>query len=59
MFMFVVLFDVYVVYVVCCFDVYVVCMFIASRLRLNLKLAVNDHDDDDTIQFSSVQFTSI
>ena len=47
MFMFVVLFDVYVVYVVCCFDVYVVLMFIASRLRLNLKLAVNDHDDDD------------
>ena len=47
MFMFVVLFDVYVVYVVCYFDVYVVLMFIASRLLLNLKLAVNDHDDDD------------
>ena len=57
--MFVVLFDVYVVYVVCYFDVYVVLMFIASRLRLNLKLAVNDHDDDDTIQFSSIQFISI
>ena len=59
MFMFVVLFDVYVVYVVCYFDVYVVLMFIASRLRLNLKLADNDHDDDDTIQFSSIQFSSI
>ena len=47
MFMFVVLFDVYVVYVVCCFDVYVVLMFIASRLRLNLKLTVVDHDDGD------------
>ncbi|MEC7454733.1 MAG: hypothetical protein VX933_05160 [Bacteroidota bacterium] len=59
MFMFVVLFDVYVVYDICCFDVYVVFMFIASRLRLNLKLAVNDHDDDDTIQLSSIQFISI